>query len=58
MSQHNINALAGFDWSKVLSKVDQKWHASFKEYALTGQGSEEFLYRQKKSTIRRPRFDR
>jgi hypothetical protein len=43
MSQHNINALAGFDWSKVLSKVDQKWHASFKEYALTGQGSEEFL---------------
>jgi len=43
MSQYNKKALAGFDWAKVLLKVDEKWHTSFKKYALTGQGSDEFL---------------
>ena len=43
MSQCNENALSGFDWAKVLSKVEEKWHASFKEYALTGSGANEFL---------------
>ena len=43
MTQNTNNALAGFDWNQVLSKVAERWRSAFKEYALTGQASDEFL---------------